>query len=64
MLEQQPVLSDQEWNLILGLLENERQELPTELHHTHNRAMAKEIEERRRRVDDLIARLHKQGINV
>lgn len=61
MVATQPILSDRDWELILNLLEAERQELPTEVHHTHNREMARELADRRRLVEDLIARL-RQGL--
>jgi hypothetical protein len=46
-----PELSEQEWTLVLELLETERRELPSEMHHTDSREMRKELEERLRLVE-------------
>ena len=32
----EPRLSDQEWAMVVELLERERNELPVEIHHTRN----------------------------
>ena len=63
MTEQQPQLSQAEWGLVLQLLEAERQELPTEIHHTDNQAFHEELQDRKRAVDDLVARL-KRTVSV
>jgi hypothetical protein len=47
----QPELSQQEWTLVLELLETERRELPSEMRHTDAREMRQELEERLRLVD-------------
>ena len=56
-MTQQPQLTQTEWELVLELLEAERQELPTELHHTDNAAVHEELQERKRVVDSLADRL-------
>ena len=60
MLTAQPTLSDRDWDLILNLLETEREELPNEVHHTDNREMAEELASRRLLVDDLLGRLRQE----
>lgn len=62
MVATQPILSERDWDLILNLLEAERQQLPTEVHHTHNREMAHELADRRILVEDLLGRL-RQGLH-
>ena len=57
MMTTQPILSERDWNLILNLLETEREELPSEVHHTDNREMAQELASRRALVEDLLGRL-------
>jgi len=51
------VLSDEEWEIVLDLLERERRELPAEVRHTDNRAYRHRLEERLDTVEDLIRRL-------
>lgn len=53
----QPVLSRQEWSLVLQLLREEQDELPTELHHTDSRDLAEVLEQRKKMVDSLVDRL-------
>ena len=60
MLTTQPTLSDRDWDLILNLLETEREELPNEVHHTDNREMAQELASRRLLVEDLLKRLRQE----
>ena len=60
MLTTQPTLSDRDWDLILNLLETEREELPNEVHHTDNREMAQELASRRLLVEDLLGRLRQE----
>lgn len=60
MLTTQPTLSDRDWDLILNLLETEREELPNEVHHTDNREMAQELVSRRLLVEDLLGRLRQE----
>ena len=60
MLTMQPTLSNRDWDLILNLLETEREELPNEVHHTDNREMAHELASRRLLVEDLLGRLHQE----
>lgn len=56
-MTQQPQLTQTEWELVLELVEAERHDLPTELHHTDNAAVHKELQERKRVVDSLANRL-------
>jgi len=55
----QPNLSDAEWGLITELLERERNELPTEIHHTRTRSLRHELQERRVMVDQLLGKVPK-----
>lgn len=57
MMEQQPQLSQAEWELVLQLLEAERQELPTEIRRTDSTSFHEELQDRKRMVEDLVARL-------
>ena len=58
----QPVLSDREWALVMQLLELEREELPVEMRHTDSLSYSEALVERRSLIEDLIRRLHGQGI--
>jgi hypothetical protein len=55
----QPVLTDAEWELVLQLLEHERNELPSEIHHTRTFVLREELRRRLEMVDSLIARLRR-----
>ena len=64
MVTTQPILNEREWTLVMELLEHERQELPIEMRHTDSRDYAQALDERRMIIDDLVQRLHAQGITV
>jgi hypothetical protein len=53
----QPVLTDEEWGLVIELLERERRELPTEIHHTATREMRHKLRARLDTLDRLLERL-------
>ena len=53
----QPVLTDEEWGLVIELLERERRELPSEIHHTATREMRRKLRVRLDILDKLLARL-------
>jgi hypothetical protein len=53
----QPELNEAEWSLICELLERERDELPTEIHHTRARNLRQELQQRREMVDELLAKV-------
>jgi hypothetical protein len=53
----EPRLSDDEWNLIVELLDCELSELPTEIHHTHNSEVRAELQSRMDLVRRLLERL-------
>lgn len=55
-------LSELEWNLVLDLLETERRELPSEIHHTDSSRVHDELEQRRRDIEQLIAKLRQQPL--
>lgn len=53
-------LSDLELGLLIELLESEKRELPSEIHHTDSRALRESLRARLTTVEDLLARL-RQG---
>jgi hypothetical protein len=53
----EPRLSDEEWDLIVELLECERNELPVEIHHTRNSTVRAELQQRADLVQRLLSRL-------
>jgi hypothetical protein len=56
-MKQQPSLSEDEWTLVIDLLEREQQKLPHEIHHTDLRTYRKELVEREQLVNQLLERL-------
>ncbi len=56
-MHDQPELNDAEWSLVCELLERERNELPTEIHHTRVRSVRQELQQRREMVDELLAKV-------
>jgi len=56
-VQNQLQISEQEQRLILDLLRAERDELPTEIHHTDNPDMSDQLKQRMDLVDGLINRL-------
>jgi hypothetical protein len=58
----QPDLTEAEWALICELLERERNELPTEIHHTRTRSLRQELQQRRAMVDELIAKVPRREL--
>lgn len=52
-----PRLSDDEWNLVMELLECELNELPSEIHHTGNSDVRAELQRRAEMVRGLLDRL-------
>lgn len=56
-MHDQPELNEVEWALICELLERERDELPTEIHHTRTRSLRHELQQRRVMVDELLAKV-------
>jgi hypothetical protein len=50
-------LSEAEWALLIELLQQERDQLPVEIHHTRSAAFRDELQRRRRMVDSLLERL-------
>jgi hypothetical protein len=55
----EPKLSDEEWDLIVELLECERNELPVEIHHTRNTDVRGELQQRADMVASLLCRLQR-----
>lgn len=56
-MTQQPVLSDSEWTVVAELLNAERRDLPAEIHHTDNREVRDQLQERLRTVDRAIEKV-------
>ena len=53
----EPKLSDEEWDLIVELLECERNELPVEIHHTRSASVRQDLQHRADVVRRLLDRL-------
>lgn len=53
-----PILDEREWKLVLEVLENERRDLPAEIHHTDRQEVRNELLRREKMLDSLIERLH------
>ncbi len=51
-------ISAREWELIVQLLNEEKDQLPSEIHHTDNAQTKKDLEERKQMVEDLLARVN------
>jgi hypothetical protein len=56
-MRDEPRLSDEEWDLIVELLECERNELPVEIHHTRSAGVRTDLQRRAELVQGLLARL-------
>jgi hypothetical protein len=61
-MNDEPRLSDEEWDLIVELLECERNELPVEIHHTRNANVRAELQQRADLVQHLLERLRQPAI--
>ncbi len=53
----QPKLSEEEWALVIELLEREHGELPVEVHHTRNSRVRGDLHRRAQMVQELLNRL-------
>jgi len=53
----QPELNESDWSLLLDLLENERRNLPPEIHHTDAPQMHEDLQQRLKKISDLIERI-------
>jgi hypothetical protein len=56
-MHDEPGLSEAEWDLIIELLECERDELPVEIRHTRNSSVHDELQHRAEMVRGLLDRL-------
>jgi len=56
-MNEQPTLSDPEWDLVIELLEREHHDLPGELHHTRLASYREELRRREELVKNLLGRL-------
>jgi hypothetical protein len=54
---EQPVLSDEEWSLVIDLLRLEHGELPVEIHHVQNNERRQALHHRQSVVEGLLSRL-------
>jgi hypothetical protein len=57
-MHDEPRFSEAEWALMTELLEHEHEELPSEIHHTHNKQMREELQHRAEMVQEMLGRLH------
>jgi hypothetical protein len=55
-----PRFTDDEWNLIVELLECELNELPSEMHHTDNADVRAELQQRANMTRQLLDRLQEK----
>jgi len=53
----QPVLTEEEWDLVIELLERKRSELPIQIHHARARDFRDQLRKRLDLVDQLLQRL-------
>jgi hypothetical protein len=60
----QPKLSEEEWALVIELLERERSELPVEVHHTRNSRFRGALQQRAQMVHELLHRLRETPASV
>jgi aromatic ring-cleaving dioxygenase len=56
-MHEQLKLSEAEWGVIVDLLENERGELPVEIHHSRNSSVRDQLRQRLEMVERLLERL-------
>lgn len=56
-MREQPELNEQEWRLVLELLDAERRELPTEIRHTDSHQVHERLAQRLTLVSALVDRL-------
>lgn len=54
------VMDDGEWQIVLKLLQREREELRSEIHHTDNRKFKHELQAKLDLVDSMLARMPEQ----
>lgn len=57
----QPALTDEEWALLIELLERERNDLPAEIHHTRTSSLRDQLRERLDLINQLLDRLRPLG---
>ena len=57
-MNEQPKLSEEEWALVVELIEREHHDLPAEIHHCHAPSYRDELEHRHQMVKNLLERLH------
>ncbi len=50
-------LTDAQWELVVELLQRERRELPSDIHHTQTPSMRDGLKQRLKEIDALLARL-------
>ena len=58
-MHDQPELNEGEWSLICELLERERDELPSEIHHTRNHELREILKLLRQMIDALLDKVPK-----
>lgn len=56
-MAEQPVLTQQEWELLAELVDRERRDLPAEIHHTLVSSMRDSLRDRRRAIEELLKKI-------
>jgi tRNA/tmRNA/rRNA uracil-C5-methylase (TrmA/RlmC/RlmD family) len=56
-MHEQPILTEAEWRLVVQLLQQELEELPTEIHHTQALDYRHQLQEKRQMIQSLLDRL-------
>jgi hypothetical protein len=56
-MNEEPKLSNVEWALVVDLLQQERDQLPVEIHHTRSTVFREDLNRRRQIVESLLDRL-------
>jgi hypothetical protein len=61
-MNDQVQLTDEEWNLVMELLQRELEDLPVEIHHTRSSQVREELSRRRDLVRGLLSRLRPMAV--
>jgi hypothetical protein len=54
-MDDQPILTEAEWRLVVEVLERELHELPSEIHHTDRAILRRQLRRRMERVESILA---------
>ncbi len=53
-----PIFTQEELELMVDLLERERRDLPSEIHHTQTWGVKEDLRERMRTIEHLLGKMH------